>query len=78
MAQGETGKPPAAARPAQAADGVPSTRLYVGNLPFDNGAEQIRAVFQPFGAIEDIDMSLDPATNKSRGYAFVQCVLRHE
>lgn len=49
-----------------------STRLYVGNLHYDIGSEQVRAVFEPFGEIEEAEVYYDHATGKSKGFAFVQ------
>lgn len=48
-------------------------RLYVGSLNFALTDDDLRQVFQPFGAIEYVDLHKDPMTGKSKGYAFVQC-----
>lgn len=52
----------------------PTARLHVGNLHFDIGAEHVRAIFEPFGEVADVDMPTEPATGRSKGYAFVQFV----
>lgn len=50
----------------------PSARLYVGNLHYDIGSEHVRAVFEPFGAVDEAEVYYDHATGKSKGFAFVQ------
>ena len=50
----------------------PSARLYVGNLHYDIGSEQVRAVFEPFGEVDEAEVYYDHATGKSKGFAFVQ------
>lgn len=32
-------------------------------------------MFEPFGELEFVDLHRDPMTGRSKGYAFVQCVL---
>lgn len=50
----------------------PSARLYVGNLHYDIGSDQVRAVFAPFGELDEAEVYYDNATGKSKGFAFVQ------
>ncbi|WFD21865.1 Phosphatidylinositol-3-phosphatase SAC1 [Malassezia equina] len=50
----------------------PEARLYVGNLHFDIGAPHVRAVFEPFGQIDDVEVNMNPMTGKNKGFAFVQ------
>ncbi|MCO5551508.1 hypothetical protein L7F22_005012 [Adiantum nelumboides] len=47
-------------------------RLYVGNLHFNIGEEQLRQVFEPFGAIELVQLPVDPETGLGKGFGFVQ------
>ncbi|EKX51036.1 hypothetical protein GUITHDRAFT_134574 [Guillardia theta CCMP2712] len=47
-------------------------RLYVGSLHFDLKEADVRAIFQPFGPIKTIEMSYEPTTGKSKGYAFIE------
>ncbi|PWN50896.1 splicing factor, CC1-like protein [Violaceomyces palustris] len=47
-------------------------RLYVGSLHFSLTDENVKAVFEPFGEIEYVDLHREPGTGKSKGYAFVQ------
>ncbi|GFP89062.1 RNA-binding protein 39 [Phtheirospermum japonicum] len=47
-------------------------RLYVGNLPLTIKEDQLRQVFEAFGAIELVQMPTDPGTLNCKGYAFIQ------
>ena len=49
-------------------------RLYVGSLHFNLTEADIKQVFEPFGPLF-VDLHKDPATGRSKGYAFVQYVL---
>lgn len=49
-----------------------ASRLYVGNLHFSLTDEHVRGVFEPFGPIISVDLHREPATQKSKGFAFVQ------
>lgn len=51
---------------------VPFHRLYVGNIHFNVGEEDLQAVFEPFGDLEFVSLQKDPETGRSRGYGFVQ------
>jgi len=46
-------------------------KLFVGGLPQDAKQEDISAHFQTFGEIDNINLKTDPATGRSRGFAFV-------
>ncbi|KAH8924392.1 splicing factor CC1-like protein [Atractiella rhizophila] len=59
-------------RQAMLGGGAWNPPLYVGSLNFQLTDADIRAVFQPFGAIDYVDLHKDPITGKSKGYAFVQ------
>ena len=49
-----------------------SKRLYVGNLPFDATAEDIRAAFEAFGTVHDVSLVTDRDTGRPRGFGFVE------
>lgn len=49
-----------------------ASRLYVGSLHFDLVDQDVKAVFEPFGEIDHVDLHREPLTNKSKGFAFVQ------
>lgn len=46
--------------------------IYVGNLDFGATEESIRSLFQPYGAIERINLVADRDTGRPRGFAFVE------
>jgi RNA recognition motif-containing protein len=46
-------------------------RLYVGNLPPGVSESDLRLLFSRAGSVTDVQIMLDPATQKSRGFAFV-------
>ena len=49
------------------------TRVYVGNLPFDTDATQLRALFEEGGReVSDVKIITDRDTGRPRGFAFVE------
>jgi len=46
--------------------------IFVGNLDFGATEESIRSLFQPYGAIERVDLITDRDTGRPRGFAFVE------
>ena len=46
-------------------------RLYVGNLPFNATAEDVRAAFEGVGPVSDVHLVADRETGRARGFAFV-------
>jgi poly(U)-binding-splicing factor PUF60 len=56
----------------QAAHMVILCRIYIGSINFELNEHDIRAVFEAFGTIRQLNMSLEPATNKHKGYCFVE------
>lgn len=46
--------------------------IYVGNLPFKINEEDIKKAFAVYGTVTTVTIIKDPATQKSRGFAFVQ------
>ena len=46
--------------------------VFVGNLDSGTTPEAIRAVFEPHGAIRNINLMIDRATGLSRGFAFIE------
>jgi RNA recognition motif-containing protein len=50
-----------------------SRRLYVGNVPFDATADDLRDAFQQAGMVVTVAaMPLDPLSLKNRGFAFIE------
>ena len=46
--------------------------IYVGNLSYDAGEEELREVFEAFGTVTSITVIKDRDTGRSRGFAFVE------
>jgi len=47
------------------------TKLYVGNLHENISEEMLKAVFNPFGRVDLVQIIRDNDTNASKGYAFI-------
>jgi len=45
--------------------------IYVGNLPWRTTAEDLRALFEPYGVVENSRIVTDRETGRSRGFGFV-------
>ncbi len=48
-----------------------NTKLYVGNLSFDTIENDLQDLFQTFGPVTEVNLIMDRATGRSRGFAFV-------
>lgn len=46
--------------------------IFVGNLDFAATEASIRALFEPYGNIERVNLITDRDTGRSRGFAFVE------
>jgi len=62
-----TPKPPA----AESAKGETSN-LYVGNLPFNAGMDDVKNLFSPFGEVVDVRLVKDRRSKRFKGYGFVE------
>ena len=49
-----------------------ATILHVGNLSFQTTEEELRTVFEGYGAVESVRIVLDRDTGRPRGFAFVE------
>ena len=49
-----------------------STRLFVGNLPFETSELDLRDLFGQSGQIVEVKVVTDRETGRSRGFAFVE------
>ena len=47
-----------------------STKLYVGNLPFDVTEEDLRNMLAAYGPVNEISVVMDKVTGRPRGFAF--------
>ena len=49
-----------------------STKLYVGNLPYQTTEADLQALFESAGQVASINVMRDRATGQARGFAFVE------
>ena len=49
-----------------------STKLYVGNLPYQTTEADLQALFEGAGAVSTINIVRDRSTGQARGFAFVE------
>jgi cold-inducible RNA-binding protein len=47
-------------------------KIFVGNLDYSATEEAIRALFEPFGTVESVNLMKDRDTGRSRGFGFVE------
>ncbi|MBN1290061.1 MAG: RNA-binding protein [Actinobacteria bacterium] len=47
-------------------------KIYVGNLSYSTGEEDIRAAFSEFGTIDSVAVITDRNTGRSKGFGFVE------
>lgn len=47
-------------------------RLYVGNLPYSVGEQDLTDKFGAFGSVESATLITDRATGRSKGFGFVE------
>lgn len=52
--------------------------IFVGNLDFGATEQSIRALFEPYGAIERVNVVTDRDTGQPRGFAFVEMTHANE
>ena len=48
------------------------TRLFVGNLPLETRADDLRAFFATYGPVRTANVVMDRASGESRGFGFVE------
>lgn len=50
----------------------PVKNIFVGNLDFNTSEEELRKLFEAYGAVERISILTDRETGRSRGFGFVE------
>jgi cold-inducible RNA-binding protein len=49
-----------------------SRKLYVGNLPYEIGENDLQDLFARAGSVESVSVMRDQMTGRARGFAFVE------
>ncbi|HEU4583407.1 MAG TPA: RNA-binding protein [Polyangiaceae bacterium] len=49
-----------------------SNKLYVGNLSYTTGDQDLRDAFAPYGHVESASVVMDRDSGQSRGFGFVE------
>jgi RNA recognition motif-containing protein len=49
-----------------------STKLYVGNLPYETTESDLQTLFEAAGQVSTINIVRDRATGQARGFGFVE------
>ncbi len=47
-------------------------KLYVGNLSYNTGENELRELFSPYGTVESVAVITDRDTGRSKGFGFVE------
>ena len=47
-------------------------KLYVGNLSYQTGEENLRTYFASFGTVESVKLITDRDTGNSKGFGFIE------
>jgi RNA recognition motif-containing protein len=55
-----------------------STKLFVGNLSFNVTENDLQDAFAAFGTVTEVNLMMDRATNRPRGFAFVSMASKDE
>jgi RNA recognition motif-containing protein len=55
-----------------------SRKLYVGNLPYETGDQDLQDLFSRSGTVESVSVMRDMATGRARGFAFVEMATEEE
>jgi len=53
-------------------------RIYVGNLSRETTGDELRALFEDFGQVADVNIIRDRMTGESRGFAFIEMPSQNE
>jgi len=47
-------------------------QIYVGNLPYRSGEEEVRDLFSQYGEVNSVKLITDRETGRPRGFGFVE------
>jgi RNA recognition motif-containing protein len=57
---------------------VKGINIYVGNVPFKTGDDELRDLFEQYGRVDQAKVIMDRATGRSKGFGFVEMTDRDE
>ena len=52
--------------------------IYVGNLSYDTTEDQLRQLFEAYGAVASVKIIMDQYTGRSKGFGFIEMDDREE
>jgi cold-inducible RNA-binding protein len=52
--------------------GIRVKNIFVGNLDFNTGEEELRRLFEAYGQVDRVSIMTDRDTGRSRGFGFVE------
>ena len=52
--------------------------IYIGNLSYDLGEEELRQAFEPYGEISSVKLVTDRYTGQSKGFGFIEMANNEE
>ncbi|MBI2265521.1 MAG: RNA-binding protein [Armatimonadetes bacterium] len=55
-----------------------ATKLYVGNLSYSVGEEELKELFAPFGEMESVTVIMDRDSGRSKGFGFVEMAVHEQ
>jgi RNA recognition motif-containing protein len=55
-----------------------SIKIYVGNLSFSTNEDELKGLFESYGAVESAKVISDQFTGRSRGFGFIEMENREE
>jgi len=55
-----------------------SIKIYVGNLSFSTNEDELKGLFESYGAVESAKIISDQFTGRSRGFGFIEMENREE
>lgn len=56
---------------SSASGGIPPSRLFVGNLPYEATAVELKELFSSVGPVSSVSLPVERESGKPRGFAFV-------
>ncbi len=55
-----------------------SIKIYVGNLSFNTNEDELKGLFESYGAVDSAKIITDQFTGRSRGFGFIEMENREE